>query len=211
MRVTPLDVPDVLLVEPAVFRDARGQFVETFAAERYRAAGIPTGFVQDNLSRSRRGVLRGLHFQEPSAQGKLVSVAHGEVFDVAVDVRAGSPTFGRWTGTRLTAESGAQLWIPEGFAHGFVVLSETAVFSYKCTAYYDRAAEWNIRWDDPDLAIAWPVEAPELSDRDRAAPRLRDLPRHRLPRWRPPAPERGVALPTGTDGRLPSRPHHDAP
>lgn len=199
MRVRPLDIPDLLLVQPDVYRDERGLFVETFAAARYDAAGIPTRFVQDNLSRSRRHVLRGLHFQEPGGQGKLVSVARGEVFDVAVDVRVGSPTFGRWAGTRLTADGGEQLWIPEGFAHGFVVLSDEAVFAYKCTAYYDRTAEWSLRWDDPDVGIDWPVAAPVLSDKDRAAPRLRELPHHRLPRWRPPAPGRDGPLARATD------------
>ena len=201
MRILPLDIPEVLLLQPDVFRDDRGLFVETFSAGRYAAAGIPTRFVQDNLSRSHRHVLRGLHFQEPNAQGKLVSVAHGEVFDVAVDVRVGSPTFGRWAGTRLTAERGEQLWIPEGFAHGFVVLSDVAAFTYKCTASYDRAAEWSLRWDDPDLGIEWPVAAPVLSDKDRQAPRLRELPHHRLPRWRPPAVERGVPHASALDRR----------
>jgi len=172
VKVTPTQLPGVLLVEPKVFRDARGFFLETFHVERYAAAGIPGPFVQDNLSRSGKGTLRGLHFQEPQAQGKLVQVLRGAVFDVAVDVRKGSPHFGRWVGVELNDENRHQLWIPSGFAHGFCVLSDSADFFYKCTALFAPEAERAIRWDDPALGIRWPVEAPRLSTKDAAAPRL---------------------------------------
>lgn len=192
MRVTPTDLPGVLRLEPTVHRDARGHFVETWRRPAYAEAGLPSEFVQDNLSSSVRGVLRGLHFQHPRAQGKLVTVLAGEVFDVAVDVRAGSPTFGRWTGVTLSGETLHQLWIPPGFAHGFCCTSATALFAYKCTDLYDAASEGGIRWDDPDLGIRWPVAAPALSPKDAAFPRLRDIPRDRLPAYRsePPAPPR---------------------
>lgn len=156
MKVTPLALPEVLLIEPRVFRDERGYFTETWHQSRYADVGIPGPFVQDNLSYSTKGVLRGLHYQWPAAQGKLVSVLRGEVFDVAVDVRRGSRTFGRWVGEVLSAESKNQLWIPEGFAHGFLVLSERAEFLYKTTDYYHPEAEHCLRWDDPTLAIEWP-------------------------------------------------------
>ena len=181
MRVTPLALPDVLLIEPPIHRDARGTFMESWHMDVYRAAGIPDRFVQDNLSRSRRGVLRGLHFQEPYAQGKLVSVVFGEVFDVAVDVRVGSPTFGRWVGCTLSGENGRQLYIPEGFAHGFLVTSESALFSYKCTSYYHPGAQITLLWNDPDIGIRWPIEKPELSNKDRVGLRLREIPLDRLP------------------------------
>ncbi len=181
MRFHPTEVPDVLLIEPDVHRDARGFFLETWREDRYREAGIAQGFVQDNYSRSRRGALRGLHAQLAPAQGKLVRVAAGEIFDVAVDIRVGSPSFGRHAAARLSAENFHQLWIPPGFAHGFCVLSETADVEYKCTAPYTPAGEIAVAWDDPDLAIPWPVEKPVVSDRDRAAPRLAAL-HERLPR-----------------------------
>lgn len=183
MRVTPLAIREVLLVEPAMFGDARGFFMESFSARRYAEARIPGPFVQDNLSRSRRGVLRGLHLQHPFAQGKLVSVLEGEVFDVAVDVRVGSPTFGRWVGEYLSAENHRQLYVPAGFAHGFVVTSEDALFSYKCTEYYHPETERSVRWDDPRIGVAWPdVGVPfELSAKDRAGVPLEDLLAH-LPR-----------------------------
>lgn len=177
MKVEATPLPGVLLVELDVFGDARGRFMETFRRERYAAAGIAVGldFVQDNFSSSSRGTLRGLHYQLASPQGKLVHVTRGEVFDVAVDIRRGSPTFGRWYGALLSAENHRQLWIPPGFAHGFVVTSETADFAYKVTANYAPADERSIRWDDPALAIAWPdVGAPLLSRRDAAAPALAD-------------------------------------
>jgi dTDP-4-dehydrorhamnose 3,5-epimerase len=182
MIVRTTDLPDVLVLEPRVFGDARGYFLETFRAPRYQAAGIDAPFVQDNLSRSTRGVLRGLHLQNPRPQGKLVSVVEGRVWDVAVDLRVGSPHFGRWAGVELDAESHRQFWVPPGFGHGFVVLSETAVFTYKCTDIYDQSAELGVRWDDPDLAIDWPIEAARIrvSDKDAELPFLRDLPRERL-------------------------------
>jgi dTDP-4-dehydrorhamnose 3,5-epimerase len=162
MNVRPTAIPDVVVVEPKVFGDARGFFYESFNRQALEAAlGRPLEFVQDNHSRSVKGVLRGLHYQQPHPQGKLVRAVVGEVFDVAVDLRRGSPTFGRWVGEVLSAENKRQLWIPEGFAHGFLVLSEAAEFLYKTTDYYHPEAEHCIRWDDPALAIAWPdVGAP---------------------------------------------------
>jgi dTDP-4-dehydrorhamnose 3,5-epimerase len=185
MNVQDTGLPGVLLVQPPVFHDGRGYFRETWRAERYAAAGIPDRFVQDNVSLSARGVLRGLHFQEPGGQGKLVSVLRGEVWDVAVDVRAGSPTFGRWTGYTLSAENGWQLWIPAGFAHGFVVTSDEAIFAYKCTDVYRPETEATVLWNDPDLAIEWPVDGPLISGKDAAGARLRDLAPERLPRFAP--------------------------
>lgn len=181
MNVTRTDIPDVLHIEPRVFGDQRGFFMETFQAERYAEAGIPGPFVQDNLSRSQRGVLRGLHFQHPAGQGKLVYVLQGEVFDVAVDIRRGSPTFGRWTSAVLSGENRHQLWIPPGFAHGFYVLSETALFAYKCTEYYNPQTEGAIRWDDPAIAIDWPDGERNLSAKDAEAPHLSELAPDRLP------------------------------
>jgi dTDP-4-dehydrorhamnose 3,5-epimerase len=182
MRVTTLSLPGVRLIAPDAFQDERGWFSELYRAERYRAAGITDAFVQDNVSVSARGVIRGLHLQEPKAQAKLVSVVQGEVFDVAVDVRVGSPSFGRWVGTRLSAANHHQLLIPEGFAHGFAVLSELAIVHYKCTRAYEAEAELTVRWDDPDLAIDWPVRDPILSAKDSAGRRLRDIDPARLPR-----------------------------
>ena len=178
-----MQVPEVLLVEPDRFGDARGYFLETWRQERYEAAGIRLPFVQDNLSRSARGILRGLHLQHPHDQGKLVYVLEGEVFDVAVDVRVGSPTFGQWTGAMLAAADHRQLWIPPGFAHGFCVTSETALFAYKCTAPYSAADEVGVRWNDPALAIPWPIAAPQLSSKDAALPGLADIDPARLPRF----------------------------
>ncbi len=182
MNVTPLALPEVLRIEPRVLRDARGRFLESWHAERYSAAGLPAGFVQDNVSVSHRGVLRGLHLQHPHAQGKLVGVVHGAMYDVAVDVRVGSPTFGRWVGETLTPETGWQLWIPGGFAHGFVALADDTVVTYKATAAYDASSELAIAWDDPAIGIDWPLDgSPLLSARDAAAPRLRDVAPDRLP------------------------------
>jgi dTDP-4-dehydrorhamnose 3,5-epimerase len=169
MRVTPTALPDVLLIEPRVFGDERGFFFESFNQRAFEAViGKPVQFVQDNHSKSVRNVLRGLHYQlAPWAQGKLVRVVQGEVFDVAVDIRRDSPAFGRWTGEVLSAENKRQLWIPEGFAHGFLVLSETAEFLYKTTTYYAPECERCIRWDDPGVEIAWPLKgAPILSGKD---------------------------------------------
>jgi dTDP-4-dehydrorhamnose 3,5-epimerase len=177
VKVLPTNIEGVLVIEPKVFGDKRGYFLESFSSEKYAELGIKGPFVQDNLSFSSRGVLRGLHFQNPNAQGKLVSAPIGEVFDVAVDVRKGSPTFGRWFGIHLNAETGRQLWIPPGLAHGFVVLSETALFSYKCTDYYAPQAEHGILWNDPDIGIKWPItENLQLSPKDLSAKRLRDFP-----------------------------------
>jgi dTDP-4-dehydrorhamnose 3,5-epimerase len=180
MDIVPQAIADVLLIKPKVFGDERGYFIETFHAERYAANGIPS-FVQDNLSRSRAGTLRGLHLQQPHAQGKLVSVLEGEVFDVAVDVRVGSPTFGRWVSAIISAANHHQLYVPPGFAHGFCVTSEHALFSYKCTDLYHPECELGVAWDDPDLAIPWPVSAPLISAKDQKNPRLAQMDRAKLP------------------------------
>jgi dTDP-4-dehydrorhamnose 3,5-epimerase len=180
MRITQTKLPRVLLIEPRVFGDERGFFMETYQAERYAEAGIPGPFVQDNLSFSQRGVLRGLHYQKPNAQGKLVHVLQGEVFDVAVDIRHGSPTFGQWVGYTLSAQNKRQLWVPEGFAHGFCVTSDTALFAYKCTRYYAPDCEHSIRWDDPEIGIEWPVQSPSLSAKDSQARWLADIPSDQL-------------------------------
>jgi dTDP-4-dehydrorhamnose 3,5-epimerase len=175
MKVIATDIPDVLIVEPTLFGDQRGFFLETYQIERYAANGISRPFVQDNLSRSGYGVIRGLHLQNPLTQGKLVSVARGRVLDVAVDVRVGSPTFGRHVAVELDEESRRQLWVPRGFAHGFAVLSETADFSYKCDNTYSPKDEIVVRWDDPAIGIKWGIEKPSLSARDAAAPLLADV------------------------------------
>lgn len=175
MRVTETDLPGVLVLEPTLHRDDRGWFMETWNAREWERAGLPTGFVQDNHSRSSRGTLRGLHAQSRRPQGKLVRVLVGEVFDVAVDIRRGSPNFGQWTVVRLSAENRRQCWIPPGFAHGFCVLSEEAEFEYKCTDFYDPAGEIRLRWDDPAIGVAWPVSNPSLSPKDEAASMLADL------------------------------------
>lgn len=181
MRVIETPLPDCKLIEPAVFGDSRGMFYESWNRQRFAEAGVDFEVVQHNVSISARGVLRGLHYQWPNPQGKLVSVLEGEVYDVAVDIRRGSPHFGRWAAVVLNAENRRHFWIPPGFAHGFAVTSERAVFSYLCTAHYDRAADASIRWDDPQLAIDWPLAAPELSDKDQRAPLLADMPSERLP------------------------------
>lgn len=172
------EIPEVILVKPKFFGDARGFFEETYKEADFKAAGIDARFVQDNHSFSRRGVLRGLHWQKvPFTQGKLVGVVTGRIWDVAVDIRKGSPTYGKWTARELSEENHAMLWVPPGFAHGFAVLSETAHFTYKCTNVYAPQAEANCRWNDPDLAIAWPLEGlePCTSPKDNAAPRFRDI------------------------------------
>lgn len=174
MRVIPADIPDVLLIEPDVFTDARGFFLETFHADRYAAHGMPGPFVQDNHSRSVQGTVRGLHLQLTRPQAKLIRVIVGEIFDVAVDVRVGSPTFGMWVGTTLSAESFRQYYIPPGFAHGFSVLSPIAEIEYKCTDIYDPAGQLGLLWNDPSLAIPWGVDAPVLSERDRSNPTIRE-------------------------------------
>lgn len=166
MRVVPTELPGVLVIEPHVHRDGRGFFLETYHADRYREHGIPAPFVQDNRSCSTAGTLRGLHLQLARPQGKLIHVVEGEVFDVSVDVRRGSPTFGRWVSVVLSAANFRQVYVPPGFAHGFCVLSPTAQLEYKCTELYDPATEIGIAWNDPTLAIQWPVARPLLSDRD---------------------------------------------
>jgi dTDP-4-dehydrorhamnose 3,5-epimerase len=180
MKIHDTPLPGVLVFEPRRFSDDRGYFYETWQSKRYQEAGIELPFVQDNVSRSKRGVLRGLHFQNPNAQGKLVSVLDGEVFDVAVDIRVGAQTFGKWFGIVLSAENAKQLWVPPGFAHGFYVTSETAVFSYKCTDYYSPTAEGSLRWDDPNVGIEWPTGDKLLAPKDAAAPLLADIPRQQL-------------------------------
>ena len=175
MRFVPTDLPDVVLVEPAVHRDARGFFLETYHLRKYAEGGIAAAFVQDNHSRSSRGTLRGLHAQLRRPQGKLIRCAVGEIFDVAVDIRRGSPTFGRWVGARISGDDFRQLWIPPGFAHGFCVLSDVAHVEYKCTEFYDGSDEVSIAWNDPDLGIDWPITDPIVSEKDGRAPRLREI------------------------------------
>lgn len=181
MKIIETSLPGVKVIEPAVFGDDRGFFFESWNAERYAEHGMPASFVQSNVSSSARGVLRGLHYQWPNPQGKLVSVLQGEVYDVAVDIRRGSPHFGRWAGVVLSAENKRQLWVPEGFAHGFAVLSQNALFGYLCTAVYDKQADANIRWNDARIGIDWPVGEPALSQKDADAPFLDDVPAERLP------------------------------
>lgn len=176
MKVVPTDLPGVLIIEPRIFGDDRGFFLEVYQTERYRQeAGISLPFVQDNHSRSRRGVLRGLHAQKQHPQGKLVRVARGETFDVAADIDPLSPTFGRWVSVTLSDTNHRQLWIPPGYAHGFVVISEIADVEYKCTDYYHPQAEIGVIWNDPDLGIAWPIENPTLSEKDNRLPTLASL------------------------------------
>jgi dTDP-4-dehydrorhamnose 3,5-epimerase len=183
MLIRQTDLPGVLLIEPQVFGDERGFFLEAWSADRYEGQGIAARFVQDNLSKSRRGTLRGLHLQNPYGQGKLVQVITGEVFDVAVDVRVGSPTFGRYYGAMLSEANKHQLYIPPGFAHGFCVTSDEAIFAYKCTEGYHPEAELTIAHDDPDLGIPWPLSSRTLSKKDLAGLRLAAAPRERLPRY----------------------------
>lgn len=184
MKVIKTPLPGVLIVEPRVFGDARGFFLETFNEARYTEHGIAGDWVQDNMSRSSAGVLRGLHYQWPEPQGKLVSVVEGAVWDVAVDIRQGSPTFGQWFGTELDAESHRQLWIPPGFAHGFVVTQGPVLFTYKCTAPYRAEYDAGVAWDDPDLGIEWPTGEVQVSDKDAKLPRLKDVAPDRLPVYR---------------------------
>jgi len=183
VRFVPCGIPDVLIIEPDVYRDARGFFLETYHEEKYREGGVAGPFVQDNHSRSVGGTLRGLHLQARRPQGKLIRVVEGEIFDVAVDVRRGSPSFGRWVGHSLSAENFRQCWVPPGFAHGFCVLSEFARVEYKCTELYDPAGELGIVWNDPALGIVWPIQNPIVSDRDRRHPKLAEL-MAMLPEWR---------------------------
>ncbi|SMF67513.1 dTDP-4-dehydrorhamnose 3,5-epimerase [Pseudobacteriovorax antillogorgiicola] len=183
MDVENTSIPDVKLVKPKIFGDHRGYFLETFHRDRYFDAGIQAEFVQDNLSKSNYGVLRGLHLQHPRSQGKLVSVIRGEVFDVAVDIRIGSPTFGKWVGVYLNETNKHQLWVPRGFAHGFVVTSDEAVFSYKCDEFYAPEHELSIKWDDPEIGIQWPVSEPKLSNKDQDGTPLKELNDNDLPKY----------------------------
>jgi dTDP-4-dehydrorhamnose 3,5-epimerase len=180
LNVIRCQLEGLLIVEPKVFGDSRGFFMESWNQRRYIEAGLPDTFVQDNFSSSRRGALRGLHFQNPFPQGKLVSVLEGEVFDVAVDLRRNSPTFAKSEAVRLSAENKRQFFVPPGFAHGFLVLSETALFHYKCTEFYSPRDEMTLLWNDPDLDINWPVANPIISEKDTRGLRLRELPVERL-------------------------------
>ncbi|MCD9098580.1 dTDP-4-dehydrorhamnose 3,5-epimerase [Luteimonas fraxinea] len=181
MKIVETRLAGCVIIEPAVFGDPRGFFFESWNAERFGQAGLPTHFVQSNVSHSTKNVLRGLHYQWPRPQGKLVSVLQGEVFDVAVDLRRGSSTFGRWDAAVLSASNKRQIWIPEGFAHGFAVLSDDAVFSYLCTDVYVKEADAGIRWNDPAIGIEWPALSPLLSDKDEQAPLLSQVDPDRLP------------------------------
>jgi dTDP-4-dehydrorhamnose 3,5-epimerase len=180
MNILKCEIAGLVVVEPKVFGDTRGFFVETWNRQRYAEAGLAADFVQDNLSFSRRDILRGLHFQNPNPQGKLLQVLQGEVFDVAVDLRRSSPTFGKWHGLVLNPENKRQFFVPPGFAHGFAVLSETALFHYKCTALYSPQDELAIQWNDPDIGIQWPLETPVLSERDKRGLRLSEVAPDRL-------------------------------
>ena len=183
MRFVSTELPGVIVIEPDVHRDVRGYFVETYHAQKYKACGIDGPFVQDNHSRSTAGTLRGLHLQLGRPQGKLIRVVEGEIYDVAIDVRRGSPTFGRWVGVTLSADNFKQCYVPPGFAHGFAVVSPIVQVEYKCTDLYDPESELGIAWNDPALAIPWPVERPVLSERDRRHPSLAEV-MGRLPEWR---------------------------
>ncbi|WNH50796.1 dTDP-4-dehydrorhamnose 3,5-epimerase [Stenotrophomonas oahuensis] len=185
MKVVPTALQGLTLLEPAVFGDDRGFFFESWNADRFAAHGLPSTFVQSNVSSSSKGVLRGLHYQWPRPQGKLVTVLAGEVYDVAVDIRRGSPTFGQWEAFILSGENRRQLWIPPGFAHGFAVLSDTALFHYLCTDVYVKEADAGIRWNDADIAVDWPISQPLLSAKDEQAPFLKDVPEDRLPVYQP--------------------------
>jgi dTDP-4-dehydrorhamnose 3,5-epimerase len=181
MKILPSSLPEILIIEPSVFQDERGFFMETYQQRRYTGAGIESVFVQDNLSYSVRGTLRGLHYQVKHAQAKLIQVIEGTIFDVALDIRRGAPSFGQWTSVHLSDENKRQLFLPEGFAHGFCVLSESAQVVYKCTDYYAAEDEGGILWSDPALAIAWPILKPLLSEKDIQLPHLADIPPERLP------------------------------
>ncbi|HDK38588.1 MAG TPA: dTDP-4-dehydrorhamnose 3,5-epimerase [Thiolapillus brandeum] len=184
MKVLETDIPGVLIVEPDMHGDQRGWFMETWQQQRYAEAGIQGDFVQDNMTLSSHGILRGLHLQHPHSQGKLVQVIMGEVFDVAVDVRRDSPHFGKWVGVILSGDTRRQLWVPPGFAHGYLVTSNQAIFSYKCTEFYHPEAELSICWDDEDIDIDWPIVGrPSLSDKDATALALKEIPDDRLPEY----------------------------
>jgi dTDP-4-dehydrorhamnose 3,5-epimerase len=181
MKFIETALPGPLIIEPKVFRDERGYFYEAYNRSRFAEHGLDVQFAQTNVSRSTRGVLRGLHYQHPNPQGKLVSVLEGEVYDVAVDIRQGSPSFGKWIGAMLTAENQRHFWVPEGFAHGFCVLSDFATFTYQCTAPYDPTCDAAILWNDPRIGIDWPIDRAQLSSKDAKAPLLEDVSADRLP------------------------------
>jgi dTDP-4-dehydrorhamnose 3,5-epimerase len=181
MKIIPTELPGAVIIEPQVFGDARGFFMETWNGPRYEAAELPGVFVQDNVSMSRRGVLRGLHYQEPNPQGKLLTVLQGEIFDVAVDIRRGSPHFGRWVGVTLSGDNRRQFYVPPGFAHGFCVTSETALVMYKCTEVYQPRNDRGVRWNDPRIGIVWPISDPLVSEKDGRAPLLDEIPADQLP------------------------------
>lgn len=183
MKISETDLPGVIIFQPKVFSDERGFFLETWSEKQYRKAGITLNFVQDNTSFSQKGTLRGLHYQNPHSQGKLVQVLSGEVLDAAVDIRLDSPTFGKSVSVILSGSNHKQMYIPPGFAHGFCVTSETALFSYKCTDYYDASCEGGILWNDPDLEIDWPTDEPILSSKDSNYPLLKDIPPESLPQY----------------------------
>lgn len=185
MKVIDTSLPGVRLIEPAVHGDARGFFKETWRRSAYHEAGIPADFVQSNVSRSTRGVLRGLHYQWPGPQGKLLWVLEGAIYDVAVDLRVGSPTRGTWVAAELSADNHRQLWVPEGFGHGFQVLSDDALVCYQCTREFDAGADRAVAWNDPDIGVQWPLPPVQLSPRDAAAPRLRDIADRDLPNMEP--------------------------
>ena len=185
MKVEKSELQGALIIEPDTFRDKRGYFMETYHKEKYEQLGLGTHFVQDNLSYSVRGALRGLHYQYPNAQTKLVQVIKGEIFDVILDIRRGSPTFGQWTGVNLSDKNNRQFYVPAGFAHGFCVLSDSTIVSYKCSEFYAPESEGGILWQDPCVGIIWPVSDPLLSDKDRNYPCLNDVPEGRLPVYEP--------------------------
>jgi dTDP-4-dehydrorhamnose 3,5-epimerase len=184
MRIISTELEDVILIEPKTFEDSRGFFMETYHRDRYQSSEVRDEFCQDNLSCSCKGTLRGLHYQFPHAQARLVQVLQGEIVDVAVDIRRGSPTFGRSVVVALSGENRRQLFIPRGFAHGFCVLSEMAMFSYKCSDFYNPDCDRGVLWSDQDLGIKWPIKSPLLSPKDAGLPRLRDIPEEKLPEWR---------------------------
>jgi dTDP-4-dehydrorhamnose 3,5-epimerase len=181
MKLISTSLPGVILIDPDVFKDDRGFFIETFHKKRYAEGGIDRIFIQDNLSHSKQGTLRGLHYQLKNSQGKLIYVVTGDIFDVAVDIRHGSPTFGKWAGTRLSEKNRKQIYIPEGFAHGFCVLSETADVIYKCTDFYTPGDEYGVSWADAAIGIDWPIKSPILSDKDSKNPALGKIPANHLP------------------------------
>lgn len=185
MRIFKTALTECVVIEPVVHGDARGFFYECFHREKFAQQGLTLNFVQSNLSRSSQGVIRGLHYQYPNPQGKLVNVIEGEVYDVAVDIRMNSPTFGRWAAAVLSAENKRLFWVPEGFAHGFAVLSDYATICYQCTELYDRDADAAIRWNDGVIAIDWPISNPTMSEKDLKAPFLADIPQHKLPQYTP--------------------------